>query len=338
CKEDLGDSRPLERKRTVSFEKLLEQVSFGNRDPDLLSSLASRLARLDRNLTSADRQIVEEAAGGAGMNEITGAIVKALDPDEQIAAARMATGQDDPSSEAVSEAAARLLDAAAAPIAGNPDLRNKLIEIKKSYEQTIDTTSKDKVLLAGHSPEATEAARSIVTSFEQFIRDNKDEITALQIMFSHPYRQRLTFEQVKELAVTIQRPPRQWTPEVLWRAYEQLDKTKVKGSGQRVLTDLVSLIRFAMQEEDELVPFPEKVGEHFENWLAQQENSGRKFSQEQRQWLEMIRQHIADSLTIGVDDFDYVPFNSHGGLGKATQLFGPALPQLLEELNEALPR
>ncbi|MGI9193731.1 MAG: type I restriction-modification enzyme R subunit C-terminal domain-containing protein [Actinomycetota bacterium] len=337
CKEDLGDSRPLERKRTVSFEKLLEQLSFGNRDPDLLSSLASRLARLDRNLTSADRKIVEEATGGVGMSELTGAIVRALDPDEHVAAARTATGQADPPPEAVAEAAAQLLETAAAPIAGNPDLRNKLIEIKKSYEQTIDTTSKDKLLWAGHSAEATEAARSIVKSFEEFIRDNKDEITALQIMFTRPYRQRLTYEQVKELATTIQRPPRQWTPDVLWRAYEQLDKTRVKGSGQRVLTDLVSLIRFAMQEENELTPFSEKVNEHFKNWLAQQENTGRKFTEEQRSWLEMIRDQIANSLAIGVDDFDYVPFNEHGGLGKATQLFGPDLPELLEELNEALP-
>jgi type I restriction enzyme R subunit len=61
--EEMSDTRPLERKRTVSFEKLLEAVSFGNHEPDVLSSLASRLARLDQELTEDDRTQISEAAG-----------------------------------------------------------------------------------------------------------------------------------------------------------------------------------------------------------------------------------------------------------------------------------
>ncbi len=48
------------------------------------------------------------------------------------------------------------------------------------------------------------------------------------------------------------------------------------------------------------------------------------------------REHIATSLSIEPDDFDAVPFNQHGGLGKAYQLFGEQLPKLLNELNEVL--
>ncbi len=80
------------------------------------------------------------------------------------------------------------------------------------------------------------------------------------------------------------------------------------GSGQRITTDLVSLVRFALGEENELVPFPEKVNERFAAWLLQQENAGRDFTDEQRHWLEEIRDHIAASMDISTDDLDYTPF------------------------------
>ncbi len=235
------------------------------------------------------------------------------------------------------KAAAQLLREAAQPLAANPELRAKLVELKHSYEQTIDTTSVDTVLKAGYSEEATETARGIVRDFETFIAEHRDEIAALQILFSRPYRRRLTFEQVRELAEAIKRPPRQWTAEVLWQAYERLDRSKVHGSGERTLADLVSLVRFAVHEQGELVPYAEQVRERFDNWLAQQESAGRTFTPEQVRWLEMIRDQVATSLGIELSDFDYVPFNQEGGVGKASALFGPELPMLLDELNEALP-
>ena len=49
------------------------------------------------------------------------------------------------------------------------------------------------------------------------MKENRDEITALQVLYSRPYRERLTFEQVKELAAAIEKPPHGWTPERLAR-------------------------------------------------------------------------------------------------------------------------
>jgi type I restriction enzyme R subunit len=334
--QEMSDTQPLERKPTVSFEKLLQAVALGNRELETLSSLASRLARLDCQLTKDDRKLVEQINDGKPLSVITGALVNALDPDIQIEAARKATGSQDPSPEEVQKAGAALLEEAAKPIAANPALRNKLVEIKKSYEQTIDTVTKDQVLEAGYSAAAREKARSIVDSFEAFIRENKDEIIALQVLYGRPYKQRLTFKQIKELADAIQRPPRAWTPELLWQAYEKLDRSKVRGSGGKLLTDIVSLVRFALRQEGELRPFQEQVQERFSGWLGQQESSGRKFSEEQRQWLELIRDHISSSLAIETDDFEYVPFAQHGGLGKAYQVFGKDLTPLLNELNEVL--
>src|SRR5690349_11591361 len=98
------------------------------------------------------------------------------------------------------------------------------------------------------------------------------------------------------------------------------------------LTDIVSLIRLALQQEDELVPYPDKVKARFANWAAQQENTGRKFTPEQMSWLEMIRDHVATSVEMTFDAFDYNPFSQQGGSGKAMQLFGKELRPLLDEL------
>jgi type I restriction enzyme R subunit len=141
---------------------------------------------------------------------------------------------------------------------------------------------------------------------------------------------------VRELARAIEAPPRGWTPERLWEAYEALDRARVRGSGQRVLTDLVSLVRVALHQEDELVPYPELVRERFRAWLLAQENAGRVFTPEQLAWLERIRDHVAASLGISAEDFSYTPFVEAGGLGKAAEVFGDDLGALLEELNEVL--
>lgn len=197
--------------------------------------------------------------------------------------------------------------------------------------------SQDKVIEAGFSLAALDRAKGIVQSFEKFIQEHKDEITALQILYSKPYKQRLTFEAIKELADAIEKPPYLWNESQLWQAYAALEKSKVRGaSGRRILTDLVSLVRFAIRQDNELVPFPERVDANFNAWMVSQERGGKKFTAEQRHWLEMIRDHIAANLSIGSEDFDYAPFAQEGGLGKVYQVFGDELNTIIEELNGTL--
>ena len=95
-------------------------------------------------------------------------------------------------------------------------------------------------------------------------------------------------------------------------------------------------MRFALHQENELVPYADQVEQRFASWLAQQEMHGRRFTDEQRQWLELIRDHIAGSLRIEMDDFDYTPFAQRGGAGKAVRVFGAELRTLLDELNEVV--
>nr|MBA3380308.1 DEAD/DEAH box helicase family protein [Actinomycetota bacterium] len=333
---ELAETAPLDRQPTVPLDRLLRQVSFGVRDPDAISAIASRLARLDRRLTDTQRTQLAVLAGGKTIKEIAGGIGAALDPDRQLEAARATSGPGEPSVDAIAAASKALLDDAVAPLATSPEFRERIIEARRSLEQAIDETSADTLVDAGYSKEATDRARDTVESWEHFCEEHRDEITALQVLYSKPYARRLTFPEVKELAEAIERPPHRFTAERLWEAYEALDRSKVLGSGQRVLTDLVSLVRVALHQEDELVPYPEIVRERFRAWLLAQENAGRVFTAEQLAWLEKIRDHVAASLGISTEDFDYTPFREAGGLGKAAAVFGDDLGPLLGELNEVL--
>jgi type I restriction enzyme R subunit len=338
---ELADTQPLERKKSVSFKALLEHVAQGGTDPDLLSSLASRLARLQRQCGPTEDQRIAEVSDGVPLGDITHAIIEALDPDRHREEARSRFAVPDgeePTEEQIEEAREDLCRKAVEPLATKPPLRELLLIIKQQFEQILDEISVDHLLFAGTSEEAKKRAKDLTQSFEQFLEENRDEIDALQFFYSQPYDRRLRYKDIKALAQAIELPPRSWTPERLWRAYEILDRGKVRGSAQRVLTDLVSLVRFALHQEVELAPYPDHVQGRFDGWLLQQENRGRRFTPQQKKWLEMIRDHIATSLEMDIDDFGYTPFVEQGGLGRAVEVFGgpPALRSVLDELNQEL--
>ena len=330
---ELSDSYSLEREPTVPFDKLLERVALGDRTPDILSSLASRLARLDRHLSPQDRHTIENAAGGVDLQTLVKGLVQATDPDAAVEEAQRATGLEDPPQSAVAQAQRELLDAAAKPFASNPTLRETLINIRRSYDQFIDTVSQDTVIGVGYTDDQ---AKDLVQSFQDYIQEHQDEITALQVLYQRPYKQRIRFEDIRKLADDLQTPPRSWTNDKLWAAYQRLEQSKVRGSGQRQLADIVSLVRYAIGDAEELAPFAEGVHERFQGWLAMQETAGRTFNDEQRRWLESIGDHIAGSASMEMEDFQLPPFSQQGGLGKAYQLFGEELSGILDELNIAL--
>ncbi|MFZ3082437.1 type I restriction-modification enzyme R subunit C-terminal domain-containing protein [Rhodoferax ferrireducens] len=359
CEQDKTDSAPMDQKKSVPFDKLLQAVALGNVEPEVLSSVAARLARLDRELTEPDKLKIVQASGGHSLKDLARGIVDALDPDNW---------QADSTGAVRPELVEGLMQAAVRPLC-DPALRNLLIDLKRQAEQIIDTVTQDTLLEADFSEAASDRAKGTVESFEKFIAEHKDEITALQILYQQPQRLRglqaetLTFDALRTLADALQAPPNLWTEGQLWQAYAALDKSKVKGENRRrILTDLVSLVRFAMHQDNELVPFPERVNANFRAWLAQQQtawdaknpvrpnassvradsSSARPepvegpFTKEQLHWLDMIREHIAGNLTIVPDDFEYSPFAQQGGMGRVYQLFGAELPTVLEAMNREL--
>ena len=337
CDSDKTDSRPLERKRSTPFDKLMDSIALGIRDVDTLTSMAGRLAQFNQELDEKSRKQIEATAEGKTIKQIVNELFDAVDPDKQIAKAKELYKTDNPTKEQVKEATKELTQTAC-KVFDKAKFRNTIIEIKRRNEQTIDTVSKDEVTFSGFDVGASQKAKLTVESFKNFIEKNKDELTALQIIYNKPYSQRqLTYDAIKELAEAIQKPPYKLTTELVWLAYEQLDKSKVKGAGpQKLLTNIVSLVRFAAGEADVLEPFPDEVDRNFNAWVHNQESNGIRFTAEKKEWLNMIKQHITTSLSISVDAFELSPFNQKGGAIKAYQLFGQQLNNIIQELNTVL--
>ena len=329
---EFNDTQPLERRKTESLKKLLDQVASGVRDADVVSSIAGRLARLDRVITASDREALAEAGDGLDLTDVVRELTRAVDVDAAWQHAKDSTGAADPSDEQVAAAGSSLVEQACRLLAERPVFRAKLLDVRRSYSQILDETSKDEIIEAGFSQDATARARSTVESWERFVADHKDDIDALQILYSRPYGKRLTLKEIKELAAAIGRPPYSWTPERLWVAYESLDASRVRGSAGSVLTNLVSLVRHALDPAGILVAFPLTVEERYRDWLAQQTQVGVAFNAEQVDWLERIKDHLATSLTITPGDFELEPFTSHGGFGRANAAFSGNLSPLLDQL------
>lgn len=330
---------PIIRDRGVSLDKLLEMVRAGNRDEEVLSTLAGRLDRIDRRLTEEEKETVEAASGGVPLCDIVVALLDALDPDREDAKARelygLALGAE-PTPAQIQAAQEELREAGATPIAYNPELCQALLDVKRQQEQAIDDLSVDTVTVSKRVGEQYDPDRALVESFTAFIAEHRDEIDALQVLYSKPYGQRLSRKQIKELADAVKKPPRAWTTEALWSAYEKVEQGRVKGaSGGKLWTDIVALARHALHPDEDIVPFADQVHARFESWLGQQANHGRNFSAEQLVWLGLIRDRIAGDVEVRTGDFDDV-FRKQGGLGTFYAVFGEDYESVVAELNEEL--
>ena len=339
CENDKTHSKPLDRIPSVPLEKLLQMTAQGIVHADLVSTLAARLARLERQLDEADEALVVRE-GGHSIAAVTADLFASLDADATAEQAREEFQLDrgeQLSEEQFQQVERRRLAEALKPF-HDPRLRHAILKVRASLEQLIDEQTRDELLKAEFDVGATLKAKQILADFKQFIEDNKDEIEALQILYSQPYRAGLRYGQVKVLRDALQRPPMSLQhPELrLWRAYEAVEPQNVKGRGGKALVDLVAIVHHAIHPEEPLVPVETTVEERFIVWLAEQEAAGVVFTDEQLQWLEAIKEHIAKSLTIEDQDFEYVPFSQLGGKGKAYQLFGDRLPTILGELNGRL--
>ncbi|MGH8115368.1 MAG: type I restriction-modification enzyme R subunit C-terminal domain-containing protein, partial [Rhodanobacteraceae bacterium] len=294
--------------------------------------------RLDRELDDTQRAQVAATADGQTLATLAGALLRANDPD---AVAERVGGEAGAAAEAIpaeqfDAARQQLIDAACAPF-DQPALRQTLETLKRETEQALDIYTPDEVLSAGFDAAARAKAAGLVQAFRDYLAQHQSEIDALQILYSRPYPQRLTEAMLKDLEKKLRDRHATWTEDRIWDAFAVTAPEKVKGRTQAGrFADLVSLVRFALQQQPVLAPFADSVAERFEQWLKAKTGAGIAFTAEQRAWLELIRDHIATSLNIEPDDFDYSPFRQRGGLGKVHQLFGEQLPGLLDELNEAL--
>jgi type I restriction enzyme, R subunit len=334
------DSRPLEKKPGMSLKDLLQNVAMGNRQEDILSSLANRLLRLDKQINETEKENFEERAGGNTIPQVVKQLLNAYDPDTveslKLKVQSSMLGEAPTEIEAaINDEHSKIIEEAIS-VFHNPELRNYIIDVRKKYDQVIDGINIDEVINIGWVKDQQAAASLTISDFTKWIEAHKDEITALQIFYGQPYQRReLTFKMIKDLYEKIKADNPLLAPMNVWHSYEQLKE--VSGSPKNELIALVSLIRKVSGIDDTLVAYDKTVDKNFKDWLFKQ-NAGQhnKFTEEQMQWLRMIKDYVASSFHVAKEDFELDPFNKNGGLGKMWKLFGEKTDEIIEELNEVL--
>jgi type I restriction enzyme R subunit len=316
---------PLERAKGVPLKKLLDKAANLTITEDETATLAARLAKLELELTPAERAELDDVAG-MPVRDIVRGLVDAVDTDVQ---AQALAGAADPAA-----ALHGILERAVEPIAANPELRQRILELRATHDRVIDEVNKD-VLLDAFGVIDPGRAKSVVESWARYLIDHRDEITAIQLV-TEARERRIAFADVQELADRISRPPYNWTPDIIWSAYEAIDIGRVRHSDRTTLTDLVSLLRFTLGVEGELVPYAARVQERYAGWLAQQAQAGTEFSTLERWWLDRMVDVIASSAGITADDLDRAPFTERGGVDGALRDLGDRAGDLLEDLNQEL--
>ncbi|MGL4401859.1 MAG: DEAD/DEAH box helicase family protein [Luteolibacter sp.] len=256
------------------------------------------------------------------------------------------------------DAAATLADEATKPLASNPALRDLLEAKRRKTDVTIDHLTGDTVISAGYDEEK---ARQLVTSWKQFLEDNQDEITALQILYNRPHAKRhLVYEELKPLAEAVARPPYHIAPAEVWKAYGHLEKRPLTADPVKTLTNLITLVRHTVDpQKTPLSPFPELVETRYQQWLAQQQESGLgvspqtqktppqaqtpRFTPAQIHWLDVIKNYIALNGAFATDDqnayldaWQSVDSDEGVPLAVARKAFGGDPKDIIEELNSIL--
>lgn len=338
-KSQKTDSRPLEKKPGLSLKEVLEGIAMGNKDEEMLTTLANRLIRLDKQINQKEKAAFAEKAGGKTINRVIKDLLNAYDADTiENLKAKIHNEKAGASAEEIKSTFniehSTLIEQATA-LFNNYDLRNFIIDVRKKYDQYIDHINPDEITNMGWVADSKAAAEKLVYGFTTWIDEHKTEITALQIFYAQPYcRRELTFSMLKELAETIRLNKPVLAPLHVWKAYKQLEK--VNGQPKNELIALISLVRKVSGIDETLTAFDKTVDKNFQDWIFRKQAGAVKYTEEQVQWLRLIKDYIAASFHVDREDFSLDPFNKQGGLGKMWQLFGEETDAIIDELNESL--
>lgn len=324
------ETRTLERKPSVSMKELMFNVACGRKDEDTLTSLANRVIRLNSQMSNTERKQFTETVG-TNASLVAENLLNAFDDDVIRARAQVEYNTNNPTDEQLAQAKTALIAQAVEPFY-NPDAREFIENVRRSHDQILDNVNLDEVLFAGFDAQKEENAARVIKSFREFIEENKDEIIALRIIFNEAYKDRpmlidglkKLYEKLHSRGVTIER---------LWDCYAIIKPEKVKRGTLAQLTDLVSMIRFELGYADNLAPFADRVNYNFMQWTLRRNAGAVHFTDEQMDWLRLIKDHIISSLSIVPNDLELSPFDRKGGLGRFYEVFGDEYEAVLHEMN-----
>ncbi len=158
-----------------------------------------------------------------------------------------------------------------------------------------------------------------IAAFNEFVQSHRTDIQAIGILLDRP--RDWSAEVLQELRDKLQAAPQRFTENNLRQAHER--------HYQQALVDIISMVKRAARKEEPLYTAEQRVQRALTRILSSHE-----FSEAERNWLDRIRVHLIENLSIDPGDFDLIPaLSSHGGLTRAQREFGGKLNELLNEIN-----
>lgn len=331
-------SQPLITKPSVSLKDLAMGVMMGARDEDTVASLAGRLARLDKQLDEQDKARIRELAQGTSLTQLVKQLLDAIDPDTIEAQApsllNVATNSELTDAQR-NQVRDKLVGQASQAL--NGELIELIDSIRRDKEQTIVHDDLDTLITADWAGNTQENAQALSQSFADYLQQHANDIEALNIYFHIPARRaEVSYSMIKSLLERLKQDRPTLAPLRVWQAYAQLENYQ----GTQPIGDLaalVALIRRVCGLDNSLTPYDATVRKNFQRWImAHHSGAGDKFNEDQMQWLQMMRDHIAQSFHLERDDLDLSPFDAKGGLGRMYQLFGSQMDTVIDTLNREL--
>ena len=186
----------------------------------------------------------------------------------------------------------------------------------KGYE-VVDEVSSEAMIRRGAAYQKPE---DYLVSFARFVRENPEQIEAIRILLERP---------------------RGWKPEALSELRQKLRRSHFDESDlqkahrlvyNKALADIISMVKHAARQEEPILTAEERVDRAMRNVTV-----GKTLTEEQVNWLGLIREHMVQNLTIDLSDFEDAPiFATKGGLGRARKVFTADLEAFIEEFNYAM--
>ena len=189
-------------------------------------------------------------------------------------------------------------------------------------EEQRDTVTSEWLIRDGlgneHRPE------DYLAAFERFVRDNPAKVAAIEILLKKP--RDWSTSALQELRDKLTATPQRFTVENLQRAHD--------ARYRKALVDIISMVKHAADEHQPLFTARERVERAVETLAGAIPSP---LSQQQHQWLDRIKDHLTQSLSIDQDDFDVIPVLANaGGWGAADRAFNGRLDTVIRQLNEAI--
>ena len=158
--------------------------------------------------------------------------------------------------------------------------------------------------------------------FGRFVRDNAEAVDAIAILLDRP--RDWGTEPLADLKRNLETTPEHFTVEALQKAHDL--------RYHKALVDIISMVKHAARDDEQLLTAEQRVNKAFSIITA-----GRTFTAEQEKWLDRIRAHLTENLSIDREDFDSIPvLYDAGGWGRANKVFDGDLTGMIRSLNEGI--